>query len=99
MAKELKNRKDMDPRWQWRLEDIFATEEAYEQAYEQAQADIGKMAAWQGRVKENPRQAIQDADRLELQFDHLAAYALMRKDEDSGDPERQARAAKFPHPY
>ncbi|MBR3107387.1 MAG: oligoendopeptidase F [Clostridia bacterium] len=95
MAKELKNRKDMDPRWQWRLEDIFATEEAYEQAYEQAQADIGKMAAWQGRVKENPRQAIQDADRLELQFDHLAAYALMRKDEDSGDPERQARAAKF----
>ena len=49
MAKELKNRKDMDPRWQWRLEDIFATEEAYEQAYEQAQADIGKMAGTRKR--------------------------------------------------
>ncbi|MBR3019014.1 MAG: oligoendopeptidase F [Clostridia bacterium] len=95
MAKELKNRSEMDTRWQWRLEDIFATEEAYEQAYAQAQADIDKMAAWQGRVKENPRQAIRDADALELRFDHLAAYALMRKDEDSGDPARQARAARF----
>ena len=95
MARELKNRSEMDARWQWRLEDIFPTEEAYDRAYEQAQADIGKVAAWQGRVKENPRQAVRDADALELLFDHLAAYALMRKDEDSGDPARQARAARF----
>ena len=95
MAKELKNRQDMDPRWQWRLDHIFATEEAYEQAYAKAQKDIEKMASWQGRVSENPRQAILDADALALQLDHLAAYALMHKDEDSGDPARQARAAKF----
>ena len=95
MAKELQNRKDMDPRWQWRLDHIFATDEAYEQAYSQAEQAIEAMAAWQGKVSENPRQAIRDADALELQLDHLAAYALMHKDEDSGDPERQARAAKF----
>ena len=77
------------------MDHIFSSEEAYEQAYEKARADIEKMASWQGRVKENPYQAIRDADKLELQFDHLAAYALMRKDEDSGDPERQARAARF----
>jgi oligoendopeptidase F len=53
------------------------------------------MAAWQGRVKENPRQAIMDADALALQLDHLAAYALMRKDEDGSDPERQGRAMRF----
>ena len=87
MAKELKNRQDMDPRWQWRLDHIFATEVAYEQAYAKAQKDIEKMASWQGRVSENPRQAILDADALALQLDHLAAYAL--------DPARQARAAKF----
>ena len=80
MAKELKNRQDMDPRWQWRLDHIFATEEAYEQAYAKAQKDIEKMASWQGRVSENPRQAILDADALALQLDHLAAYALMHKD-------------------
>ena len=95
MAKELKNRNEMDPRWQWRLDHIFASDEAYEQAYAKAQSDIEKRAAWQGRVHENPRQAVRDADALSVQFDHLAAYALMHKDEDSGDPERQARAAKF----
>ena len=42
MAKELKNRKDMDPRWQWRLEDIFATEEAYEQATNRRRLISGK---------------------------------------------------------
>ena len=95
MARELKSRKDMDPRYQWRLEDIFATEDAYEQAYAQAEQAIEKMAGWQGRVKENPRQAILDADALALQMDHLAAYAIMRKDEESSDPARQARAMRF----
>lgn len=95
MAKELKNRKDMDARWQWRLDHIFATEEAYEQAFAEAQAQADKMASWQGRVNENPRQAIREADALALRLDRLGAYALMRKDEDSGDPERQARAARF----
>ena len=95
MAKELKARSEMDAKWQWHLEDIFATEEAYEQAYQKAQADIRHMAAWQGRVAENPRQAIRDADALSLALDQLAAYALMHKDEDSSDPARQARAARF----
>ena len=95
MARELKTRSEMDKRYQWRLEDIFPTEAAYEQAYAQAEQAIEKMAGWQGRVKENPRQAILDADALALQMDHLAAYAIMRKDEESSDPARQARAMRF----
>ncbi|MBR6184657.1 MAG: oligoendopeptidase F [Clostridia bacterium] len=95
MAQELKARQDMDPRWQWHLNDIFETEQAYEQAYEAAAAQIEEMAKWKGRVANDPRRAIREADSLEMQFDRLAAYALMRKDEDSADPRRQARAARF----
>ena len=95
MAQELKARADMDPRWQWRLEDIFATDEAYETAYAQARQAIQAMGAWMGRVKEDPKQAIRDADAISLKLDHLAAYALMHKDEDGSDPARQARAARF----
>ena len=95
MAKELKPRAEMDPRWQWRLNDIFETDEAYEQAYAQAQREMARAAAWRGRVASDPRQAIRDADSLALLMDRLAAYSLMRKDEDSADPERQARAARF----
>ena len=95
MGKELKTRTEMDKKYQWRLEDIFATDEAYEQAYAQTEQAIKKMAGWQGRVAENPRQAILDADALSLRMDHLAAYALMHKDEDSSDSARQARAMRF----
>ena len=95
MARELKTRNEMDKQYQWRLEDIFATEAAYEQAYAQAEQAIERMAGWQGKVKDNPRQAILDADALSLQMDRLAAYALMHKDEDSSDPVRQARAMRF----
>lgn len=95
MATELKARKDMDPRYQWRLDHIFATEQAYENAYAAAQAAIEHMASWQGKVASDPKEAILEADRLSLTLDHLAAYALMHKDEDSGDPERQSRAARF----
>ena len=95
MAQEIKARKDMDPRWQWHLEHIFATEEAYESAYQAAMEATEKMARWQGRVKEDPKMAIREADRLSQMLDKLAAYALMHKDEDSGDAARQTRAAKF----
>ncbi|MBQ7655793.1 MAG: oligoendopeptidase F [Clostridia bacterium] len=91
----MKARKDMDPRYQWRLDHIFATEQAYENAYAAAQAAIEHMASWQGKVASDPKEAILEADRLSLTLDHLAAYALMHKDEDSGDPERQSRAARF----
>ena len=95
MAKELKTRNEMDKTYQWRLEDIFVTDEAYEAAYAQAEKTVEAMAGWQGRVAENPRQAIRDADALELQIDRLAAYALMHRDEDGSDPDRQARAMRF----
>ena len=95
MPTELKSRNEMDPRWQWHLEHIFATEADYEAAYERAQAMAKALAARQGHVAEDPRQAIRDADALSLLMDHLGAYALMHRDEDGGDEQRQARAARF----
>ena len=94
MAQELKNRNEMDPRWQWRLDHIFETEEAFEAGMEAAKKDIENMKTWQGRVHENPRQAIRDSYAGSLKIEKLMAYASMHKDEDGGDPVRQARAAK-----
>ena len=36
----LKNRKDMDPRFQWKLSDIFETPEAWEAAYAKAKKAV-----------------------------------------------------------
>ena len=94
MAQELKNRNEMDARWQWRLDHIFETEAAFEAAMEEAKKGIEEMKKWQGRVAEDPRQAIRDSFAGSLKIEWLMAYASMHKDEDSSDPERQARSSK-----
>ena len=95
MAQELKARAEMDPRWQWHLEDIYSTEAAYEEAMGKVKEEIERLKAWQGRVAENPRQAIRESAAISEALEKLAAYAMMHKDEDGGDPVRQARAAKL----
>ena len=95
MAKELKPRGEMDPRWQWRLDHIFATEADYERAFAEAKERIQQVKSYQGRVKDDPKAPIVAGDRLACLLDQMAAYALMHRDEDSGDPKRQARAARL----
>ena len=95
MAQELKTRGEMDARWQWRLEDIFATEADFEAAMAQAKDDVEMYRAWQGKVKNDPEQAVRDYYEMNLHLERLAAYALMHKDEDTGDASRQARAARL----
>lgn len=94
MARELKNRKDMDPRWQWRLDHIFAAEADYEKAFAEAKKRIEQVKTFQGRVAQDAKGAILACDQLSCLLDRMAAYALMHRDEDGADPVRQARAAK-----
>ena len=95
MHMALKTRNEMDPRYQWRLDHIFATEADYEAAFQQAKAQMEELRAYQGKVAENPKAPIVLYDQLNCLLGKLAAYALMHKDEDGSDPVRQARAAKL----
>ena len=95
MAQELKTRNEMDPRWQWRLDHIFAAEADYEQAFAAAGEQIEQVKRYQGKAAKDPKAALDARNELAKQLDRLAAYALMHKDEDGGDPQRQARAAKL----
>ncbi|MBE5783288.1 MAG: oligoendopeptidase F [Clostridiales bacterium] len=95
MAQELKARAEMDARWQWHLDHIYETDEAYEAAFAQVKAEIEAYKKWQGKVAENPRQAIVDNFAGMEKLEKLAAYAMMHKDEDGSDPVRQGRAAKL----
>lgn len=94
MANELKTRQEMDPRWMWDLTAIFADENAFEAAFEKAGKQVEHLKAWQGRVREDPRQAIRDADAFSLLLDKIGCYSYMYKDEDGSDPKRQALFAR-----
>ena len=95
MAQELKNRQEMDPRWQWDLTAIFEDEAALEAAFAEAKKQTAVVAGWQGKVAEDPRQAIRDTYALYRLLDRIATYSAMHKDEDGSDPARQGLYARM----
>ena len=51
---ELKNRKDMDPSFLWDFTPIFPSREAWESAYQEAEASIAGLAAYEGTLGKVP---------------------------------------------
>ncbi|WP_411715451.1 oligoendopeptidase F [Natronomonas sp.] len=90
-------RSEVDERYTWDLTDLFADDEEWEAAYEAVEERLDELEAYEGRVTE-------DADTLEevleLREDimravsNVAAYARMRKDEDTTNQTYQALAAR-----
>ena len=94
MAKEILERSRMDPAYMWRLEDIYPSEEAFERDMEKAQEISQKAAAWQGRVREDPMQAVRAYFEGSKVLSRLYSYAFMKADEDSADTVSQARQGR-----
>lgn len=90
MIHELKPRSEIDPRHTWDLTAIFESMDAFEAAFADASAQIEDMKKWQGRVQEDPRAALRDYSRLDAKLERIIIYAGLWRDEDNGDPARQA---------
>jgi len=83
---ELPRREEVPAELKWRLEDIYATEDKWEQDFAELRRLLPELRSYQGRLMESPRTllaALRLADRVgELLLD-LYAYARMRRDEDN----------------
>ncbi len=86
----VKKRSEMDPKYQWRLTDIFADEAAYNEAFAQAEELVGAVAQGQGRVAEDPAKAITASFRVREKLEKLLSFVMMKKDEDNGNTHSQA---------
>ncbi|MDI3316966.1 MAG: oligoendopeptidase F [Bacillota bacterium] len=74
-----------DPRYRWRVEDLFPDEESWERALQQAEATIPRLAALRGRLAGGAGEllaVLRAADELELALERLVVYAKLRMDED-----------------
>lgn len=88
----LKNRKEMDPRFQWKLSDIFETQEAWEQAYTKAKTAVEGLKALEGTLKTSAAQLKAGLDQIYQateQVELVYLYASLFKSGDNGDPEAQ----------
>lgn len=94
---ELRERKDMDTAYQWKLTDIFADEAAYEAAYAAAEEAVGKVAGIKGTLGKSAK-ALKEG--LDIFFDAsekaelVYIYSMLAKSGDNGDPKNQEREGK-----
>lgn len=70
----------------WRLEDIFPTDDAWEQEFQQVKAMIPKLGEYKGRLGQSPEvlyEALQYQDEVSMRLGKLYTYAHMRYDQDT----------------
>ncbi|MGG2989507.1 oligoendopeptidase F [Geobacillus stearothermophilus] len=70
----------------WRLEDIFPTDDAWEEEFKQVKAMIPKLGEYKGRLGESPEvlyEALQYQDDVSMRLGKLYTYAHMRYDQDT----------------
>ncbi|MDF9296462.1 oligoendopeptidase F [Geobacillus stearothermophilus] len=70
----------------WRLEDIFPTDDAWEEEFKQVKAMIPKLGEYKGRLGESPEvlyEALQCQDDVSMRLGKLYTYAHMRYDQDT----------------
>jgi len=93
MAKTLPTRKDVPVQYTWRLEDIFATDEQWEEEFQAITALLPKFSEYKGKLGESAQtlyEALQYRDHVLFRLGKLYAYAHMRHDEDTANSFYQA---------
>ena len=87
-----KTRKEIDPTYQWKLEDIFDSDESWEKEFGEAgklTEQIGSFRGNLGSSSDRLYEALSLASDLSLKAERLFVYAHMRKDEDNGNTKYQ----------
>ncbi len=94
MAKELKARRDMDARWQWRVSDILESDGAFEAEFARLKDEIKAFAAFAGKVKDDPKLAVRTHFSLMRRMEALYSYAGLSHDQDTSDANYQALSSR-----
>jgi len=90
-------RSDIDEAYKWDLDSLYASDEDWEAAYEDAEELIEDLSAYEGRATEDAAtllKTLETYEELMRTVSNVAAYARMRRDEDTTDDTYQALTAR-----
>lgn len=96
-TKELPKRNELPVYLTWKLEDIFETDQAWDEELAQLQKDIPQIAEFQGKLSDSADSLynmLQLQDKLSQRLGKLYTYAHMRYDEDTTNSWYQSLNAK-----
>ncbi|APH07129.1 oligoendopeptidase F [Bacillus weihaiensis] len=92
-VKKLPSRSEIKTEDTWRLEDIFATDEAWEKEFKDIQSALPKLAEFKGKLGESATtlfEALSYQDEVMERLGKLYTYAHMRYDQDTTNSTYQA---------
>lgn len=89
---QLPKRSEVPAEYQWKLEDLFPSEEAWQQEYDEVKELLKRTSDFQGKLNnaETIKQCFELEDEISLHAERLYVYAGMRHHQDMADPKYQA---------
>jgi oligoendopeptidase F len=93
MATALRKRTEIEEKYRWNLESIYATREAWEADRAAIEEMLPKIASYRGRLGESAQTLLQwfrDVEAMTLKVGHLFVYSSMLSDSDTTDQDAMA---------
>lgn len=93
---KLPKRSEISAESRWRLEDLFPNQQAWDQEYDLVNEQIGKIKAYQGKLKDanTLKSCFALEDELSLHTERLYVYSNMKHHEDTANATYQALSDK-----
>ncbi|WP_018755824.1 oligoendopeptidase F [Paenibacillus terrigena] len=93
---QIVKRQDVPKEDQWKLEDLFASQGAWDQEYKLVKEQLGKVSAYQGKLTDAAavKACFDLEDEISLHTERLYVYANMHHHEDTAEPTYQALSEK-----
>ena len=91
------DRSDVAEEYTWDLSDLYADDEEWEAAFDAVEERLEELSAYEGRVTEDAETlqgVLELRESIMREVANVAAYARMRRDEDTTDQTYQALAAR-----
>lgn len=89
----IKQRQDIEVRYKWKIENIYADDGQWEKDFARVSEQIAKVSPYQGTLGESAEGlfgCLQELEALDRLLEKLYMYARMRRDEDNGSDTYQS---------
>lgn len=94
---QLKKRSEIDPAYKWHIEDLYASDELWEQDYKTVEEGLLELSSFEGRLSEGPDVFLTYMGKKEAvskRFESVYVYANQRYHEDTGNAAYQQLTVK-----
>ncbi len=97
MNKEIKKRQDVKAEYKWKIEDIYASNQAFEKDLEKLKEEAPVLMGYKGKLHEKKAllSYLKDFETYTRKLENLYVYASMKSHEDTTNNEQQVILSKI----